>query len=160
MTPAKRPMNVPTKRQATQRRPQRGVSGIMVIAVLVLLSGLSVYAVGLVTSVQDSLARDLSHARATAAADAGLDWGRWRISAGGAAVCTASQSLTTLPATLQPYTVTVRCSASGPYTEGPATLRRYRIDSVACNQPAGGACPAASVGADYVQASASVLVER
>ena len=44
--------------------------------------------------------------------------------------------------------------------EGPATLRRCRIDSVACNQPAAAGCPAASVGADYVQASASVLVER
>lgn len=146
--------------QLPHQRRQRGVSGIMVIAVLVLLSGLSVYAVGLVTSVQDSMARELSHARARLAAEAGLDWGRWRISAGAAALCTASQSLNTLPATLQPYTVTVRCTASGPYTEGATTVRRFRIDSVACNLPAGGACPAANVGADYVQASASALAER
>ena len=46
------------------------------------------------------MARDLAHAGATAAADAGLDWGRWRISAGAGAVCTASQLLNTLPGTL------------------------------------------------------------
>ena len=139
---------------------QRGVSGIMVIAVLVLLSGLSTYAVGLVTSVQDSLARELSFARATQAAQAGLDWGRWRISAGAVPVCSALQSINTLPGTLQPYVVTVRCTASGPHTEGVASVRVYRIDSTACNRAAAGNCPAATASADYVQASTSAWVER
>lgn len=139
---------------------QRGVSGVMVIAVLVLLSGLCTYAVGLVTSVQDSQARELSFARATQAAEAGLDWGRFRITGGAAAVCTALQSINTLPGTLQPYVVTVRCTASGPHTEGPASVRVYRIDSSACNVAAAGACPAATAGADYVQASTSAWVER
>ncbi len=138
---------------------QRGVSGILVIAVLVLLSAISSFAVGLVSSVHNSQARALSHARAVQAAQAGLDWGRWRISAGGAANCTALQTLTTLPGTLRPYAVTVRCSASGPFVEDAATLRVYRIDSTACNRAGAGTCPAAA-GADYVQASLSAIVER
>ncbi len=141
-------------------RRQRGVSGVMVIAVLVLLGGLSTFAVGLVTSVQGGYARELSYARATLAAEAGLDWGRWRITATAAPLCGAAQTITTLPGALRPYAVTVRCSASGPYTEGAATVRIYRIDATACNLPAAGSCPSAAASADYVQANASARVER
>jgi MSHA biogenesis protein MshP len=141
-------------------RGQRGFSAVMVIALLVLLGGLSVYAVGLVTSVLGGHARELSYARAALAAQAGLDWGRWRISAGAAPLCAAVQTLSALPGSLRPYAVTVRCSASGPYTEGAATLRVYRIDASACNLPALGPCPSASTSADYVQASLTAQVER
>ncbi|MDP1901106.1 MAG: agglutinin biogenesis protein MshP [Rubrivivax sp.] len=141
-------------------RRQRGFSGVMVIAVLVLLGGLSAYAVGLVTSALGGYASEISFARATRAAQAGLDWGRWRVTAAVAPLCTPTQTLANLPGTLQPYAVTVRCSASGPYTEGAGTLRVYRIDAVACNLPAGGPCPSAANSADYVQASMTAQVER
>lgn len=143
-----------------KRWHQRGVSGVMVIAVLVLLGGLSVYAVGLVTSVHDGTTRELAYARATLAAEAGLDWGRWRVRAAAAPLCAPAQTLTTLPGTLAPYAVTVRCTASGPFTEGAATVRVYRIDASACNLPAAGTCPNATASADYVQAGASALIER
>jgi len=146
----------PTGRAAQQR----GVSGVLVIAVLVVLSAIGTFAVGLVSSVHDGQARALSHTRAVQAAQAGLDWGRWRISSGGAATCSAPQTLTTLPGTLQPYVVTVRCTASGPHAEGAATVSVYRIDATACNRSGAGTCPAAAPSADYVQASASALVER
>ena len=48
----------------------------------------------------------------------------------------------------------------GSFTLPLASSNINEADSVACNQPAAAGCPAASVGADYVQASASVLVER
>lgn len=132
----------------------------MVIAVLVLLGGLTAYTVGLVTSVQDSYARELSYARASQAAAAGLDWGRWRITAAALPTCAGAQTLTTLPGTLSPYAVTVRCTLSGSYQEAAATVRIYRIDSTACNLPAGGPCPNPVASGDYVQASSSAIVER
>ena len=55
---------------------------------------LSAYAVGLVTSVHSGYATELSHARATQAAEAGLDWGSCRITNGAAASCVAIQTLT------------------------------------------------------------------
>ena len=157
------PISVPPRsRQGREGRRlcQRGVSGVMVIAVLVLLGGLTTFAVGLVTSVQSSYARELSFARATQAAEAGLDWGRWRVTAVAVPTCSASQTLTTLPGTLLPYAVTVRCTLSGTYLEGLATVRIYRLDSTACNLPAGGLCPNPVASSDYVQASTSVIVER
>lgn len=158
------PTTQPARRRAqpvpVARGDQRGVSGVMVIAVLVLLGGLTAYTVGLVTSVQSSYARELSYARATQAAEAGLDWGRWRITAAALPACTGTQTLTALPGTLSPYAVTVRCTLSGTHVEGPSTVRTYRVDSTACNVPSAGQCPSAVASGDYVQASASAIVER
>jgi MSHA biogenesis protein MshP len=148
------------RRHNASRSGQRGFSGVLVIVVLVLLGGISTYAVGLVTSVHSAYARELSHARATQAAEAGLDWGRYRISAGAAATCTAAQSINTLPGTLQPYTVTVRCTASAVLSESGAALRAYRISATGCSQPLAGACPNVIGGTDYVERTVSTVVIR
>lgn len=142
------------------RRSQRGLSALLIIAVLVLLGGLTTYAVGLVTSVHSGYAREMLFARADQAAQAGLDWGQFRVRALPAATCTAAQSITTLPGTLQAYTVTVRCVATGPYAEGAASRRSYRISATACNQPLAGACPNTVAGADYVERTVSTLLTR
>jgi MSHA biogenesis protein MshP len=142
------------------RSHQRGLSGLLVLAVLVLLASVSAYAVGLVTSVHSGYARELSHSRASQAAQAGLDWGRYRVLAGAAPLCTAAQNITTLPGTLQPYTVTVRCTTTGPYTETGAPVRAYRLLATACNQPLAGQCPNAAAGADYVENTVSTLLTR
>lgn len=132
----------------------------MVIAILVLLGGLAAHAAGLLASVGAGQGREIAYARATLAAEAGLDWGRFRIRAGPAALCAATQTLNNLPATLAPYAVTVRCTARGPFTDGSATLRVYQIVATGCNRPAAGACPALATGADGVQRTLQVLVER
>lgn len=141
------------------RHGQHGVSAVMILAVLVMLSALSVYAVGLVSSVHNGYATELSHARATQAAEAGLDWGRFRITTGGAASCVASQTLT-LAATLAPYRVTVRCTLSVATAEGGPPLSVYRVSASACNMPAGGNCRNAAASADYVERVLSGIVER
>lgn len=147
--------------RAPLRRRQRGFSGVMIIAVLVMVGAVVPYAVGLVTAVNDGHARALSHARATQAAEAGLDWGRYRIYNGAAATCSALQSINTLPGTLQPYIVSVRCTLSVTVSESGLTLRAYRVVATACNQPLAGACPnAASMAADYVERTLSTLVHR
>jgi MSHA biogenesis protein MshP len=147
--------------RSPRARRQRGFSALMIIAVLVMVGAVVPFAVGLVTSVHDGHARALSHARATQAAEAGLDWGRYRIGNGAAATCTALQSINTLPGTLLPYTVSVRCTLSVSASESGVTVNAYRLVATACNQPLAGACPnAASNAADYVERSVSTLVQR
>lgn len=138
----------------------RGFSALLVIAVLVLLGGVATYAVGLVTAVHSGFARELSFARSDEAAQAGLDWGRWRVSAGPVALCAPVQSIKTLPGTLRPYTVSVRCTATGPFTESGLPVRAYRLTATACNQPVAGACPNPVAGADYVERSVGILIVR
>lgn len=147
----------------TQRRQaQRGLSGMLVIAVLVVLGGLTTYSVGLVTSVHSGYARELSFSRARQAAQAGADWGRFRISNGAAPVCAATQSINTLPGALLPYTVTVRCTLVASVNEAPAAapINVYQISASACNVPLAGACPNAVASADYVEYQATVRAER
>lgn len=140
---------------------QRGFAGVMIIAVLVMVSAVVPFAVGLVTAVHDGHARALSHARVTQAAEAGLDWGRWRINNGAAATCAAVQSINTLPGTLQPYTVTVRCQLGVTVSESGVPLNAYRLAASACNQPLAGQCPnAVASGADYVERTLSTLAHR
>jgi MSHA biogenesis protein MshP len=143
------------------RHRQRGLSGVMIIAVLVVVGAALPFAVGLVTAVNDGHARSLSFARATQAAEAGLDWGRWRIASGVAPACSALQSINTLPGTLRPYTVSLRCQLSVTVNEGGSTLRAYRLEATACNQPLAGQCPnAAANAADYVERRLSTLAHR
>lgn len=142
------------------RTRQRGVSVILMIAVLVLLGGIMVYAVGLVTSAQSGYSREIASGRAEAAAQAGLDWGRFRASIPALPVCAAAQSINTLPGTLAGYTVTVRCTASGPYSEGGTPVTHYRLVATACNRPQAGQCPNATASADYVERTLSGFVMR
>ena len=140
---------------------QRGFSGVMIIAVLVMVGAVVPFAVGLVTAVHDGHSRALSFARATQAAEAGLDWGRYRINNGAAATCTALQSINTLPGTLQPYTVSVRCTLSAAVNESGVPLNAYRVVATACNQPLAGACPnAVAASADYVERTLGTLMLR
>jgi MSHA biogenesis protein MshP len=141
-------------------RQQRGVSSVLILAVLTVLGAVLTYAIGLVTSVHSGFARELSHARATQAAAAGLDWGRYRISSGAAPLCAAALTLNTLPGTLQPYSVTVRCTLTGTVTESAVPVQRYRISATACNVPAAGTCPNPAASADYVESQVNALAER
>jgi MSHA biogenesis protein MshP len=147
-------------RSANKAHAQRGMSALLVIAVLVLLGSVTAYAVRLVTTAHAGVARETAYTRAVAAARAGLDWGRYRLQVPPAAQCTPTQSIATLPGTLAPYTVTVRCSAGAPRQESGATVRAYRLSATACNLPAGGQCPNAAAGPDYVEHSLSLGVVR
>jgi MSHA biogenesis protein MshP len=131
---------------------------MLVIVVLVLLAGLSTYTVGLMTSVHSDFAAEVNHARATRAAEAGLDWARYRLVQQGALCPPASQNVA-LPGTLATYTVTVTCAAAG--VEGGAGPTVYRLTATACNVPLGGSCPnTAAASANYVERQVSAIAER
>ena len=142
-------------------RVRRGVSSLLVLALLVMLSTLAVQATALITGVLGDDSRAVAEARAGEAAAAGLEWGRQRVAVPAVPVCTPVQTLTTLPGTLQPFAVTVRCTPGPVIVDGAASVRRYQLVAVACNLPAGGACPnAAANSPDYVQRTAQWVLHR
>lgn len=147
------------ERPPARRRPARGMSSLLMLMILVTLGSLSVHAVGLVTAALGDGSRAVALARATEAAAAGLDWGRERALRAGGGVCTPAQNINTLPGSLQPFTVTVRCAVGAPVADGAAALRRFQITATACNQPLGGSCPTAGTpGPSYVQRTASFVL--
>ncbi len=146
--------------KAPRRAAQRGLSGMLVIAVLVVMGAVSAYAFDLVTSVSSSYGRELAFSRARQAALAGLDWGQFRVRTGAAPICAAQQNLTSLPGAMGSYTITVRCALSSSRNESGVPIRSYALTSVACNVPAGGACPNPVASADYVEFQASTRSER
>jgi MSHA biogenesis protein MshP len=146
-------------KNARHHRRQRGISGMLVIAALVLFGGMAVYGVSTVTSVHTQFAQEVASARAMQAAQAGLDWARYQVKIPVAANCPASQTLV-LPSTLAMYQVTVTCTSSALLTDGAATFRMYQLTATACNIPGAGGCPNAAGGNDYVEKQVSTWVQR
>lgn len=147
--------------QRYRARSVRGASAVLVIAVLVLLGGLSVHVVGLVSSVNNGYAMEANLMRATQAAESGLEWARFRVLQSNQP-CAPLQNVV-MPGSLGPYTVTVRCIVGGTdFTGPPATWTQYRLTVTACNLPSAGACPNTGLnpGNDYVERRASALIER
>jgi MSHA biogenesis protein MshP len=143
-------------------KQQRGFSGVLVIVALVLITSLVGFGVTMLSAVQGGYSQELSSVRATQAARAGLDWARYQVLRPAAANCPALQNVA-MPASLAPFTVTVSCTASGPYTEGAASVRIYQLSVTACLLPGGSPnCTAvpAVVGSDYVEKTLSTWVER
>lgn len=114
---------------------QRGVSVIAAIFLLLLFSALAAYMVSMTTTASTTSAQDVQGERAYHAAQAGLEWGVYQVLVPVAASCAAS---TTLPAQVGEFTVTVRCVAYGPYSEGGANFSVYKLTSLARNGAAVG----------------------
>ena len=143
------------------RRPSRGVSSVLMLAILVTLGSLAVHATGLVTGALGDDSRAIAQARAAEAAEAGLEWGRQRVQVPATPVCTSALTLSALPGSLQGFVVTVRCAAGPLLNDGGLPLRRYQLVATACNLPAAGTCPnAATATGDYVQRTAQVVLHR
>lgn len=138
---------------------QRGFSAILMIGLIVLVAGMLGYAVTVTSGMHDSSAREIASTRAMQAAQAGLEWGQFRVRPGIAPTCTAGSNIT-LPLSSGAIAVTVNCTASGPYTEGAASVTRYSFTATACNPAAAGACPNPTGGADYVEAQVVGMAER
>lgn len=143
-------------------RKSGGVALVTAIFLLVVLSGLAVAVVSLTTSQQSAATQDEQSARAYQAARAGIEWALFvNLQTGGGPEnnplnCPATYTLAMPAPTLAAFTVTVSCGPreAGYGTGAPATdvtARSIGIRAVACNEPAGGACPNLNPGPDYVQ---------
>jgi MSHA biogenesis protein MshP len=116
-------------------RRQRGVSIITAIFLLLLFAALAAYMVSMTTTADVTSAQDVQGERAYHAAQGGLEWGAYQILVPAGASCAAA---TPLPAPLGEFTVTVTCTASGPFNEAGNTFSVYRLTSLARNTAAVG----------------------
>jgi MSHA biogenesis protein MshP len=133
---------------ARRRRRSRGVSLLTAIFLLVVLSGIGAAVVTLSMAQHTSSAYDVLGARAYEAARSGVDFAMYDLAINKRCVTTNLA----LPATLAGFTVTVQCAQTPMLmADGTTDLKPVRITATACNQPAGGACPNAAPGPDYVQ---------
>jgi MSHA biogenesis protein MshP len=120
---------------------------ITAIFILVVLTALGAFILSVSTSQQVGSALDVQGVRVYEAARAGVEWGLHRQLRGGS--CVASTSFAPVAPTLSAYTVTVRCVATPGTNGGPTT---YQVQSTACSQPSGGACPnTVNPGANYIE---------
>lgn len=138
---------------------QRGFSVVLVLAIIVLMGGLLAYAASLASAMHSSQAQEIGAARALQAARAGLEWGRYRIRIGALPNCAAATNLA-LPLSSGNMPVTVRCTATGAFTEAGTPVTTYQLTSTACMPAAAGSCPNAAGGGDYVERQVSGIAER
>lgn len=136
---------------------QRGFSSVMLIAIIVVLAGMTSFALNFLSASQGGVNADLLALRAEEAARAGVEWQRFRLN-GAAPSCVAATSLA-IPFSTGNFPVTVTCVRSSPaanYTDTGGTYRSYQIVATACwPANAGGTCGvvAASQQPDYVERS-------
>lgn len=131
---------------------QNGVGLVTAIFLLVVIAGLAAALVNIFTSQQASSQLDQQGTRAYQAARAGIEWGLFR-QVPNRTSCVSAGTFT-LPASsmLNAFTVTVTCSLyPGPGAGSDASLNRFVIRAVACNQPGNAGCPNQSNNLDYVQ---------
>ncbi len=122
-------------------RRSAGIGIVTAIFLLVVLAGLGVAAVRIFNAQQAGSSLDLDGARAYQAARAGIEWGLYQQLRNNS--CASTSFAMPLDSNLGNFTVTVTCSAIvGPSDAAgsSANTTRWRIVSVACNQPVGGSC--------------------
>lgn len=133
---------------------QRGFALMSAIFLITILFLLSAYMVSLRVYQEASVSLDTLATRAYAAARSGIEWGVYNSLRNNA--CAASTSLA-LGGTLSGYTVTVTCTAGGPYNEAGSLTNVDTIVAIACNNAT---CPQAAPGPSYVERQITTMVSR
>lgn len=102
---------------------QAGLSIISAIFMLLLMAALGAFMLTFSAVQNITQAQDIQGSRAYWAADAGIQWGAYRVLHDNAC------SSTTL--TVAGFSVAVACSSYGPYVEGGGTVNVYHITATA-----------------------------
>lgn len=139
-------------------RRQRGFSVVLMLAVIVLMGGMVAYSVTLASTTGSGVAQDVGVARAAQAAQAGLEWGRYRVQTGVLPSCVAITTLN-IPLTSGPMPVTVRCLLTGTHLEGGQPVNTYQLSATAC-APAPAGCPNGAGAPNYVERTVSGIAQR
>lgn len=105
---------------------QRGVSLLSAIFMLLLFGALAAYMASFTGAAHVTSAQDVQGSRAYFAAEAGLEWGLYRVMKDGASCAGVAGDL---PAPLGDFTVTVSCTETGSFDEGEASFKIYRLTS-------------------------------
>jgi MSHA biogenesis protein MshP len=142
-----------------RRKPERGVSMISAIFLLVVIAVLGAYIASVSTTQHSTATLDLQGSKAYQAAYAGIQFGAYQVIQNGGACATTSIGLTGV---LAGFAVTVQCTnttlPSG-YTEGSATRNIYRIISTGCSPASAGACPGVQ-GGYYVERQLEATIDK
>ncbi|MFO1502222.1 MAG: hypothetical protein U1F39_00225 [Steroidobacteraceae bacterium] len=109
-------------------RAQRGMSLVVALFVVVVLALLAAFAVNIGTSQRESSNLRLAAARATQAAQAGIEWGATRALVNNS--CAANAVLNLTQGALNGMRVTVDCAATS-HAEGPVNYRVFDITAFA-----------------------------
>lgn len=146
----------------------RGFTMLSVIFILVALAALGAALTTVSTRQHLDSALDLDSARALQSARAGLEWAAFQVLRNPAPPAAAPACFGTTSfspgGTLAGFVVTIGCSrtpGSGTVSDGDRALAFFVLTANACNQPSGGACPAAgSPTTTYVERQLSWTVAR
>lgn len=138
------------------RKLQRGLGIIAAIVILVIMATLGTFIMVLSTTQQVGSALDIDGARAYAAALSGSEWGvAQAVTANNCAFGVVSFG----PFNTMTITVSGAVVAAGNGVEaGLGTI--CRIESTACNQPVGGACPGNTASPNYVERQIIAMPEQ
>jgi MSHA biogenesis protein MshP len=138
-------------------RSEQGLGAIAAIVILVILSSLAAAVTRMGWVEQTGFGQDLQGARASQAANAGIEWGMYQALKGAWTDCTTQQTQNIDFHSSMGFLVTVTCDSID-YKEGESSpgvaqnLRLFTINAVACTSTT--ACPDAS------QVASATYVER
>jgi MSHA biogenesis protein MshP len=113
----------------TCRRPQRGMSMVVAIFLIVVVASLAAFAVSAGTARANTVNLQLQADRALAAARAGSEWGAYRTLVQNWN-CAAPATINFNQAALRGFRVTVSCTRTN-HTEGPTTYAVFDVVSFA-----------------------------
>lgn len=131
---------------------QQGFSSILLIAIIVLLAGMTTFALRFVAGAEGNASALSQTLKAQQAAEAGMEWLRYRLRAG---QCQATRNVT-IPMSTGNVQATVTCvrAPAVMHTEGvgPGVVNSfsYTLVSTACWPDAAGSCPNPVLSANYV----------
>ena len=140
------------------RAAQRGFSVMLMLGIIVLMGGMLAYAVSFTSGMNHSVAQEAGVLRVTQAANAGLEWARYRVRIPAVPSCLAATNLT-IPLSSGAVPVTVRCTAA-PNNEGGVPVTIYQLRATACSPAAAGTCPNVAGATNYVERSVTGIAER
>ncbi|MGE5452267.1 MAG: hypothetical protein ACM3VZ_10565 [Acidobacteriota bacterium] len=136
---------------------QRGFSSVLLIAIIVLLAGMTRFALQFVGGAEGAAALQLQAARAQRAAEAGIEWQRYQLRNFAPGGCAPATNFG-IPSVSGNFPVTVTCSrtpnAGVIHQENGVSVYTYSFTATACwPAGAGGRCPnpAAVLPSDYVE---------
>lgn len=135
---------------------------MLMLGIILLMGGMLAYAVSFTSGMNHSVAQEAGVLRVTQAANAGLEWARYRVRFSAGGPCWAAATTLTIPLSSGAVPVTVLCTAST-YTEGtapPVIVTIYQLRATACSPAAAGTCPNAAGPTNYVERTVTGIAER
>lgn len=134
---------LPPRCHRSARLHQRGVSAVLLVAMLVFLASLTAYTLHFVGAAQGTRTMDLMLSRADQAAKAALEWQRYQLRNQPLATRCAALTNIDVPLStgLMRATVTCAVDVGSPFNENGTSVYSYTFTATACSPAVAGTCP-------------------